>query len=193
MALRGPGSRGGVSGANRLSRVPGICDLPFLGGTEGNGIPFVLFFRRFVVSRVFALNVQTQLAKYGQLKPGRFLVTLAGHVLLKFAATAQAAGDWCPSRGWYPVGHGNWTAFTCLDVPGDRNRNCMNVTVRDTDKIIQIGKDGDVSDSDGFFSRCSSSEMLYQLPFPFLEFTFHNIHLYGIGEFPTPKGLICAL
>ena len=35
-------------------------------------------------SRDFAaLNVQTQLAKYGQLKPGRFLVIVAGHVLLQ--------------------------------------------------------------------------------------------------------------
>ena len=49
-------------------------------------------------SRVFAaLNVQPQLAEYGQLKPGRFLVIVAGHDLLKFAATAQAAGDWCPT------------------------------------------------------------------------------------------------
>ena len=30
----------------------------------------------------------------------------------------------------------------------------------------------------GPFSRCSSSEMLNQLPFPFLEFTFHNIRLF---------------
>ena len=52
---------------------------------------------------------------------------------------------------------------------------------------------GDVSDTGGPFSRCSSSEMLNQLPFPFLEFTFQIIRLYGIGEFPTPKSLICAL
>ena len=40
--------------------------------------------------------------KYGQLKPGRFLIIVAGQWPrpLKFAATAQAAGDWCPSRWW---------------------------------------------------------------------------------------------
>ena len=71
----------------------------------------------------------------------------------------------------------------------------MNFTEarRGIDKIIQIGKDGDVSDTGGPFSRCSSSEMLNQLPFPFLEFTFHTIRLYGIGEFPTSKGLIFDL
>ena len=64
-----------------------------------------------------ALNVQTQLAEYGQLKPGRLLVIVAGHDLLKFAATAQAAGEWCPSSEWYPVGHGNWMALTCVNLP----------------------------------------------------------------------------
>ena len=69
-----------------------------------------------------SLNVQIQLAEYGQLKPGRFLVIVAGHDLLNFAATAQAAGDWCPSHGWYPVGHDNWTALTCLDVPSSQSK-----------------------------------------------------------------------
>ena len=55
-------------------------------------IPFVLFFCPSIFSRVFAaLIVQTQLAKYAQLKPGRFLVIVAGHIVLKFAATARAA------------------------------------------------------------------------------------------------------
>ena len=89
-------------------------------------------FRSFLAS-LRSLNVQTQLAEYGQLKPGQFLVIVAGHEahnLLKFAATAQAAedSDWCPSRGWYPVGDGNLTALTCLDILSYCNRKCMNFT-----------------------------------------------------------------
>ena len=55
---------------------------------------------------------------------------------------------------------------------------------------MQIGKDGDVADAGWPISRCLSSEMFNHLLFTFLglEFTFHNIGLYGqgIGEFPTP-------
>ena len=119
-----------------------------------------------------ALIVQTQLAEYWQLQRCRFLVTVVGHLLLKFATTAQAAGD------WYPVGHGNWTALTCLDVHSYRNRNCMNVTGQGIDQIIQIGKDGDVADTGWPISRCSSSEMLNQLQFPGIHLPQHPLVLY---------------
>ena len=62
----------------------------------------------------------------------------------------------------------------------------MNFTGPGIDNTIQIGKDGYVSDTGGPFSCFSSSEMLNQLPFPFLEFSFHDIRLYGFGKFPTP-------
>ena len=41
--------------------------------------------------------------------------------------------------------------------------------------------------------RYSSSEVQNQLPFPLLEFTFHNIWLNGIVKFPLSKDIICAL
>ena len=153
MGRRGPGSRGRVSRANRLLPCPFLVLFGVghslrtrirsaaltkkieirAGGSGTEGGEGYLSFCSFVLSlfsRVFAVNAQTQLAKYGQLKPGRFLVVVAGHVLFKLAASAQAAGVWCPSRGWYPVGHGNWTALICLDVSWFSNRNCMNFTGR---------------------------------------------------------------
>ena len=133
---------------------------------DGEYLSFCSFVLSSSCLRFSALIVQTQLAEYWQLQRCRFLVTVVGHLLLKFATTAQAAGD------WYPVGHGNWTALTCLDVHSYRNRNCMNVTGQGIDQIIQIGKDGDVADTGWPISRCSSSETLNQLAVSFL-----GIHL----------------
>ena len=73
------------------------------------------------------------------------------------------------------------------------NSTFMLFTGLGIDKFMQTGQDGEVADTGWPISRCSSLEMFSQLLFSFLEFTFHNICLYGICEFSTPKGLICAL